>query len=133
MEALKHLEALISEKLSVIKTVFSIFLLEARLAGLSVSPLLINICFLLVILVTLWLSAMLLMGYFIFLTSNNFILSIAIVLFFNLVLFLGLLQYLSYNLKNMSFENTRAYFSKNKSMDHEKLQKADDTANCNNE
>ncbi len=136
MEVFKQLEALVAAKISVIKTVYSLIRLEARLAGLSVFPLVLNICMLLVVLITVWLTAMLLAGYFVYLAlgywglgaSNRFLFSILFVLLCNVGCLLGLVKYLSFNLNNMSFQKTRRYFSR-KSVEHEKLEKADNSAN----
>ena len=130
MEALKQAEALISAKLSVIKTMFSVFRLEAKLAGLSVFPLVLNVCMLFVVLITLWLSTMLLAGYFVLLKTHNIPVSLGLVLLLNLLLLLGLLKYLSINLKNMSFVKTREYLSGTKSNDYEQLEKKDNRADC---
>ncbi|QMT60980.1 hypothetical protein [Legionella sp. PC997] len=131
MDALKHLEALITAKIAVFKTVYSLFRLEAQLAGLSVFPLLLNICMLFVGLITIWLTAMVFIGYLVFwvsgywvlLISHRILISILFVLLLNGGLLLGLLKYLSFNLKSMSFPKTREYFSQ-KSVEHEKLEKA---------
>ncbi|KTD74207.1 hypothetical protein Ltuc_2054 [Legionella tucsonensis] len=136
MEALKQLEALIAAKISVIKTVCSLIRLEARLAGLSVFPLLLNICLLLVVLFTVWLSVMFLIGYFAYLASgyfvhlvpNRLLLSILFVLLLNVGFLLGLLKYLSFNIKSMSFQKTREFFSQ-ESVEHEKLEEADHSTN----
>ncbi|KTD64919.1 hypothetical protein Lsan_0912 [Legionella santicrucis] len=130
MEAFKQLEALIAAKISIIRTVLSLFRLEARLAGLSVFPLLLNICMLLVIFITVWLTAMFLFGYFVALTSNNLFLALFLILLLNIGLLLGLTKYLSYNLNNMSFQKTREYFSQHQSTEHEKLKKTDNCTNC---
>ena len=79
MEALKQAESFVSAKLDVIKTMFTIMRLEARLAGLSVFPLLLNICMLLIVLMTCWLVTSLLMGYGILIAFNNFLLSLFLV------------------------------------------------------
>ncbi|KTC83594.1 hypothetical protein [Legionella cincinnatiensis] len=129
MEAFKQLEALIAAKISIIRTVLSVFRLEARLAGLSVFPLLLNICMLLVIFITVWLTAMFLLGYFVALTSNSLFLALVLILLLNIGLLLGLTKYLSYNLSNMSFQKTREYFSQ-QSAEHEKLKKTDHCTNC---
>ncbi len=129
MEVFKQLEALIAAKISVIRTALCIFRLEARLAGLSVFPLLLNICMLLVICITVWLTAMFLLGYFVALSSKSLILALFLILLLNIGLLLGLTKYLSYNLNNMSFQKTREYFSQ-QSTEHEKLKKTDHCTNC---
>lgn len=129
MEALKQLEALVSAKIAIVKTLCSLVSLETRLAGLSVFPLLLNLSMLFVVFSTVWLSAMFLMGYLILWASDCILLSLGLVLLLNLGLFWGLLKYLSFNLKNMSFQKTRDYFSQNKSAEHEKLKNADNSTN----
>lgn len=133
MEALKHVETLVSAKLSVIKTVFTLVQLEARLAGLSVFPLLLNLCMLFVVLITFWLLTSLLIGYGILVASNNMLLSLVLVFLLNLGMLLGLAKYLAFNIKNMSFEKTRAYFSQNKSLDDEPFEKTAACSNSNDE
>jgi hypothetical protein len=130
MEILKQAETLVSAKLAVIKTLFTMIRLEARLAGLSVFPLLVNICMVFVILMTVWLLTSLLMGYGIFLVAHhNILLSLFLVFLINLGVLLGLIKYLAFNIKNMSFEKTRAYFSQNKSMDDEQFETTVNQAN----
>ncbi|KTD09086.1 hypothetical protein Lgra_2321 [Legionella gratiana] len=130
MDALKQLEALIAAKVSIIRTVLSLFRLEAKLAGLSVFPLLLNVCMLLVIFITVWLTTMFLLGYFVALAFNSFLLALFVIFLLNVGLLLGLTKYLSYNLSNMSFQKTREYFSQNQSAEHEKLKKTDHCTNC---
>lgn len=123
MNLLEHLEGLVSGKLSIIKMVVDIAKLEARLAGLSVYPLLLTLCLLLIVSMSTWLVAMLLLGYCFKLVVDNPILVISFVLFINMGLFILLLNYLLFNLKKMSFEKTRAYFSEKESNQHDKLKK----------
>lgn len=120
MEVLKQAETLVSAKLAALKDLFTMIRLEARLAGLSIFPLLVSVCMLFVVLMTVWLFASLLMGYGIFLLIHkNIFLSLILVFLINLMLFAILLRYLLFNIKNMSFEKTRAYFSQNQSVDDE--------------
>ncbi|STY29968.1 Uncharacterised protein [Legionella wadsworthii] len=136
MEALKQLEALITAKISVIKTVCSLIRLEARLAGLSVLPLLVNVCLLFVVLLTISFTVTSLIGclvyimsgYFVVSASNRFLISIVVVLLLNVGFLIGLIKYLSFNIKNMSFQKTRNYFSQTR-VQHEKLEEADNSAN----
>lgn len=132
MEALKQVEELVSTRIHLVKTIFSVMRLEARLAGLSVFPLVLNICLLLIVLMTFWIGISLLLGYEFFVISNNFLLSLVLVVLFNLGVLLGLAKYLTFNLKNMSFEKTRSYFSQNKSMDDEQFKEAVTSANNRN-
>jgi hypothetical protein len=130
MEALKQLEALFWAKISVLNTFCSLVELEARLAGLSVLPLLLNLCMLFIVLITVWLSSMFLIGYFVLLASNRFLFAFLLVFVLNLGLLLLLVKYLSFNLKSMSFPKTREYLL-HKSIDYEQLEKADHSTNCN--
>lgn len=107
----EQIEGLINSKISVFKTLFSIFKLEARLAGLSVYPLLLNVCLLFVILITLWLSIMLVIGCCAMLFLHTILQATFFIILLNLILFFILLKYLTFNLSNMSFEKTRAYLS----------------------
>ena len=130
MKLFDQIEGLVSGKLNVIKTVVSLIKLEARLAGLSVYPLLINVCMLFIVLITVWLSTMLLLGYLSIMAFSNAITAILIVLLINIMVFIGLLKYLMFNLKNMSFEKTREYFAHKESDEHGKLEKTVDLQDC---
>lgn len=110
-----EIENLVSAKLEVVKTAVSIFKLETKLAGLSIYPLLLNLCCLLIGLMGIWTSSMLAIGYILELWVHNLLLCILAVLLLNTFLVFGLLKYLSFNLKNMSFEKTRQYLAKKES------------------
>lgn len=129
MEFFKQIEHLVSARIALVKMMFTVFKLEARLAGLSIFPLILTVCMLLIVLMSLWLCTSLLLGYGILLFSGNLLLSLLLVFFFNLCVLMGLAKYLTVNLKNMSFEKTRAYFSSNKSMDDEQLEKTAKSSN----
>jgi hypothetical protein len=109
MNAVEEASGLISNKIGEIKTLFAIAKLEAKLAGLSVFPILINLSMVFVVLLTLWLTAMLSMGYFIMWLSNNLIVTLSSILIINFILLSLLLKYLLVNLRNMSFKKTRHY------------------------
>lgn len=114
MRFIDEVEGLVSSQVNIIKLGLSMTRMEARLAMLSVFPLIINVCMLLVILVSTWLTVMGMLGYGLMQVVDSLILTLAGILIFN-VLVLGLLfRYLSVNLKNMSFEKTRAYLSRGK-------------------
>ncbi|KGP62663.1 hypothetical protein EP47_10580 [Legionella norrlandica] len=127
MNIIEELEGLISSKLGVIKTIIIIFRLEAKLFGLSIYPLLLNLVMILVVLMTIWLSAMLFLGYSMMLVCDNPLYVLGFVLVFNLMLMFGLFKYMQFNLKNMSFEKTRDYFSNKESESHGHIEK---TVNC---
>ena len=123
MKVLEELSGLVSSKIEVMKTIFSIFKLEARLAGLSIFPILITMCLLLALLVIIWFSAMVLLGSLILMTWSDIFIAINSVLFLNVLLFLGLLKYLSFNLKQMSFAKTRELITKKEDQDNEQTNK----------
>lgn len=123
MKILEHIEGLVSGKLAIVKMVMQMVKLEARLAGLSVYPLLINLCMLLIVLMTTWLAATVLMGYGLLLAFERPVVAILSVLVLNIVLLGVLLNYLSFNLRKMSFEKTREFFSNTAGNEHDKLEK----------
>lgn len=127
MKLFEHIEGLASGYVGITKTVLSIIKLETRLAGLTVYPLILNICMLLIVLMTVWISVMGLIGYFVALAFGNALIVISSILAINIVLLIILLFYLKYNLKNMSFEKTRAYFSAIGKNEYDKLTKTGDS------
>ena len=123
MNILESLEGLFSSKLNLAKTLISLVKLEARLAGLSVFPLLLTICFLFVLLMTVWLSAMILLMYLISLTLKPPVLAVVLVLLLNIGLLIIAIKYLIFNVRKMSFEKTREYFSHSKRSENHELKK----------
>jgi hypothetical protein len=81
-----------------------------------------------IIIITLWLSFMTLLGYLIIVTLNNYWLAIGSIVLVNLLMLGGLIKYLTYNLKAMSFEKTRNYLSHKESPTHEPLKKPVDSS-----
>jgi predicted membrane protein len=130
MRALDELTGLVSSKFEVIKDLITMIKLETRLAGLSVFPLLVSLCVLFVVTITVWLSAMILLGYGISIAYNSILLAITAILIFNLICLLLLAKYLLYNLKKMSFEKTRKYFNQKERKDEPK--KASDQSSGQN-
>ena len=107
MSFFNHFESFISDNVKVAKTFISLIKLEAQLAGLSIYPLLLNASMLFVILITVWISAMVLLEFTIMLFTGNSLVAISLVLLLNLILFIILMKSLTCNLKKMSFEKTR--------------------------
>ena len=128
MNILEEINGLVSNKIGVIKSVISIIKLETRLAGLSIYPLLLNVCMLIIVLIAIWFSCMLLLGYFTLSLFDNMITAISSILFLNVVLFVGLLKYLMFNLQKMSFEKTREFISRRENGHYEQEKKN----NCKN-
>jgi hypothetical protein len=126
MKLIDEVEGFISGQFNSIKMVLSLIRLEAKLAGLTLVPLLVNLCMLFVILITFWLSTMVLLGYFIVNTTHHLYWALGTVTALNLVLFAALLKYLTFNMRAMSFEKTRHYFTKPASQEHEQLETSAD-------
>lgn len=123
MEIFKQLEALVTAKLTIFKTVFKLVRLEAKLAGLSILPLVLSICMLLVLLMSTWMMISVLAVYGIVLLVNSYLAGFSIILLVNLCLSWAMFRYLNYNLNSMSFVKTRAYFSQKKRIYYESNQK----------
>lgn len=124
MSIFEHLEGFISGNVNLAKSCLSLIKLETRLAGLSIYPLILNVCMLLVVLSTLWLTATAFMIYGAALLMGNLALAFISVLLLNLVLLGILMKYLMFNLRKMSFEKTRELFSKKKRPDYDELENA---------
>ncbi len=129
MKIIEELDGYISSQINSIRAVMSLIKLEAKLAGLSVFPLLLNLCMLSVVLISFWFSLMALLGYFIFVELQSLWISLTTITLFNFILLIILFKYLTFNLKSMSFEKTRLYFNSQKSNEHEKLEKRTDCSN----
>lgn len=114
MNIFEEVEGLVSNKFSVMKSLFSLIKSEAKLAGLSFLPFMMTGFTLFIVILTSWSSALVFTGYCINLFVQNSLISILLVLILNLAVLLILLKYLILNLKQMSFEKTRAYFTGNK-------------------
>jgi hypothetical protein len=123
MKIIEEIDALVSSKISQIKTMLTIVKLEVRLAGLSVYPLLLNICMLAVVLMSVWFSCMLLLGHCFMLLFDNMLIAISSIIFLNGALSVGLFKYLKFNLQKMSFEKTRGFISNKENEDHERKKK----------
>lgn len=111
MSLFEEIEGLVSAQLDVVKTAVSILKLETRLAGLSVYPLLLNLCLLLIGLMSAWTTSMVALGYILTMMIPNILICILLVLLLHVGIVFGLIRYLSFNLKNMSFEKTRQFIA----------------------
>ena len=119
----EHLEGLISGNVTLVKTYLSLIRLETRLAGLSVFPLILTVCMLMVLLTAVWLSSMALLTYSCAILLDSLLMAFFLVLFLNLVLLLIVTKYLMFTLRNMSFEKTRAFLFQKKRSEHDELEK----------
>jgi hypothetical protein len=111
MKAIKDIEGLVSSNMGVIKALFSLMKLEARLAGLSLANILLTLMLLFVVILTAWECLFLLIGFALFQVFNSALIATAITLTLNLILLVGLIRYVMVNLKHASFEKTRKFFS----------------------
>lgn len=111
MQFFDELEGLVSNQLGVIKTCLTMTKLEARLAGLSIAPLLVCVCLLFIGCISVWLSGITLLGYALILATNNIMIALVSIFVAN-ILMLGIVyNRMRRNLRNMSFEKTRAFLS----------------------
>ncbi|MCX7090797.1 MAG: hypothetical protein NTU48_05040 [Legionellales bacterium] len=117
MNLVEDIEGLVSNKIEIFKTIFAIVKLETRLVGLSIVPLILNIAMILVAVMTIWSSLMLVIGYTLMHWFSSFIVSVFGIMSFNVLIAFALFKYLSFNLKSMSFEKTRAYFNRRETQD----------------
>jgi len=124
MKLFEQIDGFASDSLSLIKTIVSIFKLEAKLARLSIIPLILNLSMLFIIAITVWLSSMFILGYYSVIAFHSIIIAAAIILLINLLILISLIQYLKFNLCNLSFEKTRAYFSKKEEKPYEQLEES---------
>ncbi len=111
MKIFEHIEGLVSSKIDVAKSVMTMVKLETKLAGMSIYSVLLNLCFLMTALISVWAASMFLLGYLISLALNSPLMGVVGVLLFNLILIIVTHAQLKSNLKKMSFEKTRDYFS----------------------
>ena len=114
MSVFNHLTGLVSSKLKQFNRFFTLAKLEARLAGLSLIHLLVNLCLGFIILTTLWLSAMAFIGVLLFQYLDSLWMSIGGVFLLNLAILALLATLMIRNIKDMSFEKTRRFFSHSK-------------------
>lgn len=133
MKFLEHLEGLISSKIEVAKGIWTLFRLEAKLAGLTLYPLFINLALLPILLLTIWFSTMVLVGYIVAVLSGYTWIGIVAVLLLNTVILAIVVKRLMTNVRQMSFEKTRACFTSNKVRNAHELQDRDTNANNQHE
>jgi hypothetical protein len=114
MNFFEHLQGLFSSRIDIAKGIWTLIKLEARLAGLAIFPLLINIGLLIALILTTWSAVLLLVGYFITLAFNgSVLLGMISVLILNSITLLLVFKRLSTSIRDMSFEKTRACLAGN--------------------
>lgn len=115
MKFIDHLEGIVASKIEVIKGICTLFKLEAKLAGSSIIPMLVSVGAMIALIMTVWLTGMLLIGYLVTISTGGYVsIGILLVLFLNLGLFVYTLKFMGTSLRHMSFERTRASLSSNK-------------------
>ena len=115
MKFFENLEGIFSSRIEIAKGIWTLFTLEAKLAGLAIGPLLINIGLLIALILTTWSAILVLAGYIITLFFNGNILpGILGVLILNSITLLLIFRRLSTNIRHMSFEKTRSCLAGNK-------------------
>lgn len=129
MRFIDELEGWVSSETGVIKTFLSMIKLEAKLAGMSVFPLLMNLCMVFVSLTCVGGSAMGLLTYLLMQAFHSLLLALVLVFLINCVLLGFLCSYLRFNLKKMSFEKTRAYVSRPRESERDESKTIGDSFN----
>lgn len=109
MQFFTELEGYFTSRLDAIKSLLSMTKLEMRLAKLSLFPLVMNVGMILAVLMVIWLTSMVMLGYGVYVAYPHLMLALSSVLFVNLLFLYGLKRYFSFNIKNLSFEQTRKY------------------------
>jgi len=125
MKIIDHIAGLVSGKIDMMKSVMSIVKLETKLAALSIFPLIMNVCLLIVVLLSLWFSSMTLLGYTLIYIFKNIFLALGLLVILNLFFLIILHHGLMVNLRQMSFEKTREYFSKKEEDEHDRIETTD--------
>ena len=125
MKILDELIGLVSSRLHVFKTLLTMVKLEARLAGLSIFPVLLNMCLIFIILSTAWLAGMALAGFGVYQFYQNALIAILFVFVLNLAILALLFKYLQFNIRKMTFEKTRQFLTQSKEDQEHGLQKSD--------
>lgn len=130
IKIIEQVSELVSSKISAIKLVTQMIKLETKLAALNIYPLIINACVLFAGLITAWLCALGLVGYYLH-TVFKMPAVFGILLLLNAIIMAISMGFISRNLRNMSFKHTRDYFSPDKEDEHEQhktnLQRTDTT------
>lgn len=111
MKFLEDLEGFVSGKVDILKNFLILLKLETKLAGLSIFPLLVTVCLLFAVLISWWLSFLMMLGYgTLILTGSPWGMILTLIVMNSACIFF-IFKYLLFNLKNMSFEKTRAFFA----------------------
>lgn len=121
MNLFNSVGGLISSRLGFAKDIFTLFRLEAKLAGLNLYSVLISIISSLVLLLSIWITVVILIGYLVLFLGGNIIVALFTVLLLNCLLLALILRLLAIRLKQMSFEKTRACLNNQPIKDNHEL------------
>lgn len=117
-----HLEGLIGSKVAMAKDGLALLKLEAKLAGLNIMPLLINLALFVALFFSTWLMFMILIGYGITLLLDP-IRAFFITFFLNICVLGFVLKKIFSCINQMSFQKTRALLSHKQHKDNHALAK----------
>ncbi len=123
MNVFEQIEGFFTGQFNALKLLYTLLKLETKLARMSIIPMIVSVFLLLIVLFTLWTSIMVLFGYYVFYLTHSILLSIVSICGLNFIMVLGLVKYLSFNIRAMSFEKTRAYLNKPKHKNYDELKK----------
>ena len=108
MKFIEHLERLFSVKMSLMKDIFSLVVLEARLAKLRLPSLITCLVLTLPLLFTIWFLTMGILVYFLLpLTHNQLLMDVLIILFLNIALLGMIVLKIKQIYKLMCFDKAR--------------------------
>ena len=131
MNLFEEINGLVSDKIMVFKTIANIIKLETRLAGRSIVPFFATLFFMFIVLVSLWASATVLIGYLLVLAFGNTLYGLIAVVALNSGIMLFLAKFLILNLKKMSFQKSRELLSQPESKKNEHVADRIDGKDCN--
>lgn len=107
MKLTGHFAGLISSRFAVVRDLFSLIMLEARLAGASLMPLLILLCIFFVLFMSFWLILIGLISYIFWILLGDILLVINIIFLLNLLLLFVILKSIKIRANRISFAKTR--------------------------
>ncbi|WP_045106548.1 hypothetical protein [Legionella hackeliae] len=107
MNFIEHLEGFFASKIAATKGMYTLFKMEAQLAGLNIVPLLLSLGALIALCFSGWLTFMVLIAYLLMFLMNP-LLAIIVVLLLNIIALFFVIRSLASCIKQMSFEKTRA-------------------------
>ncbi|MBA2655704.1 MAG: hypothetical protein H0U70_01820 [Tatlockia sp.] len=120
MQLLNEFMGYFDSKMSLVKNTVKLSLLEAKLAGQNIFPLLICIGLLIPLALTLWCTLMVLIGYLLLALIGNFLLVLAGLITIQVLILLIIGKKILTLLREMSFVRTRALLNTKPMISNEK-------------